>query len=116
DHLDFAGRGALPGGQRQPVRRFLSPLSKQAQRRSASLIAAVEKARGEERLQYGETVYLLEPNVKRSRGGLRDIQLIRWIGFARFGAVDPQTLLARGALLAEDVAVLGGAAEFLLRL
>src|SRR6185437_6151867 len=95
---------------------FFRRFQKQAQRRSASLIAAVEKARGEERLQYGETVYLLEPNVKRSRGGLRDIQLIRWIGFARFGAVDPQALLARGALLAEDVAVLGGAAEFLLRL
>ena len=33
-------------------------------------------------LQYGETVYLLEPNIKRSRGAVRDIQLIRWIGSA----------------------------------
>ncbi|HEV7224480.1 MAG TPA: [protein-PII] uridylyltransferase [Pirellulales bacterium] len=95
---------------------FFRRFQKQAQRRSAGLIAAVEKARGEERLQYGETVYLLEPNVKRSRGGLRDIQLIRWIGFARYGAADLQALLARGALLAEDEAVLAGAAEFLLRL
>ena len=37
----------------------------------------------------GETVYLLEPNVKRSPGGLRDIQLIRWVGFARYGQSDP---------------------------
>ena len=43
-------------------------------------------ARREERSQYGETVYLLEPNVKRSRGGLRDIQLLRWVGFARYGS------------------------------
>ncbi len=36
------------------------------------LIDAIEQARRAERSQYGETVYLLEPNIKRSRGGLRD--------------------------------------------
>src|SRR3954453_1754404 len=37
--------------------------------------------RRKERLEYGETVYLLEPNVKRSRGGLRDIHLMRWLWY-----------------------------------
>lgn len=92
-------------------RRFL----KQAQRRSAKLIAAVEKARNDERLQYGETVYLLQPNVKRSRGGLRDIQLLRWIGFARYGVAEPEELVKRAALAAEDETALHRAQDFLLR-
>ena len=49
-------------------------------------------------MRYGETVFLLEPNVKRSRGALRDIQLIRWIGFVRYGTADPGELHARGVL------------------
>ena len=105
----LAGGAELFGG-------FSRRFQKQAQRRSARLIAAVEKARHEERLQYGETVYLLQPNVKRSRGGLRDVQLLRWIGFARYGVADPAALAARAALPVEDEAELRRAQEFLLRL
>jgi len=36
-----------------------------ANRRWRSMVTAIERARKEERLQYGETVYLLEPNIKR---------------------------------------------------
>ena len=74
-----------------------SGFSSRCSARQSRLIAAIEKARDEERGQYGETVYLLEPNVKRSRGGLRDIQLLRWIGFVRYGATDPDGLQLRGA-------------------
>jgi [protein-PII] uridylyltransferase len=95
---------------------FYRRFRKQAQRHSAKLIAAVDKARTEERVQYGETVYLLEPNIKRSRGALRDIQLLRWVGFARFGVAEPGALREQGALLAEDEELLGRAHEYLLRL
>ena len=40
----------------------------------------------------GETVYLLEPNVKRSRGGLRDIHLLRWLWYLKAGVADPDRL------------------------
>jgi [protein-PII] uridylyltransferase len=36
--------------------------------------------------KFGETVYLLEPNVKKSKGGLRDLHLLQWAGIARFQA------------------------------
>lgn len=85
-------------------------------RRPSALMAAIESARREERAKYGETVYLLEPNVKRSRGGLRDIQLLRWIGMVRYGAPDPERLRALGALAEEDHRAIVEAAEFLLRL
>ena len=54
-------------------------------RRADRLIASIIEARRAERRRFGDTVYLLEPNVKRSRGALRDIQLVRWIGGARYG-------------------------------
>jgi len=78
--------------------------------------AMIDHARREERQQYGETVYLLEPNVKRSRGGLRDMQLLRWIGFARFGTADPNGLQLLGELPLDDRRTIRVALEFLLRL
>ena len=36
--------------------------------------------------KFGATVYLLEPNVKKSQGGLRDLHMLQWIGMARYQA------------------------------
>lgn len=43
--------------------------------------------------QYGKTVHLLEPDVKNSRGGLRDIHQVLWYSFASFGSSDLDTLV-----------------------
>ena len=40
---------------------------------------------------------MLRPNAKRSRSAIRDIQLIRWIGFARYGETDLERLVKLGA-------------------
>lgn len=80
------------------------------------MIGAVEKSRLEERAQFGETVYLLEPNVKRSPGGLRDLQLLRWVGFARYGQAEPEALRLMGVLPRDDHRAIRRATEFLLRL
>lgn len=96
--------------------KFIERFRRDANRRYSSLISAVEKARRAERQQYGEVVYLLRPNVKRSRGGLRDLQLLRWVGFARYGQVDLDRLQNMNALSPEDHRSLRKAREFLLRL
>ncbi|HET6882353.1 MAG TPA: [protein-PII] uridylyltransferase, partial [Pirellulales bacterium] len=96
--------------------RFAADFQKRSRRAAAALADKVEKSRNEERLQYGETVYLLEPNLKRSRGGLRDIQFLRWMAFARHGTSDVEALAGSGILLREDVAAIDRAREFLLRL
>lgn len=83
-------------------------------RQRRGLLTAVAKSRTEECLRYGETVYLLEPNVKRSRGGLRDVQWARWIGFIRYGISDPAELVRQGALSAGDAEIMAEAHEFLL--
>jgi [protein-PII] uridylyltransferase len=80
------------------------------------LMRAILASRNEERLRYGETVFLLEPNLKRSPGTLRDLNLLRWIGLARYGLREPRQLCERGLLGREDLEVLQRAYEFLLRL
>jgi [protein-PII] uridylyltransferase len=87
-----------------------------ARRRHRKLVSAVEAARREERSRYGETVYLLHPNVKRSRGCLRDVQLVRWIGFARYGEADLEQLMKLGLLPELDYRALYKGYQFLLRL
>jgi len=74
------------------------------------------KAREAERLQYGGTERQLEPEIKRSPGGLRDIQLVRWLGLARFGTPNLDLLRRSDALSAEDVQTLLDAQEFLQRI
>ncbi|MCA9190939.1 MAG: HD domain-containing protein [Planctomycetales bacterium] len=87
-----------------------------AKRRGRKLIAAVQDARWQERHKYGETVFLLQPNIKRSRGGLRDIQLVRWIGFARYGESDLERLCQLGHLAQEDYVAIRAGFHYLLRL
>lgn len=85
-------------------------------RQRAALERMILEARDEERTQFGETVHLLEPNIKRSRGGLRDLQLLRWLGYLRCSTTDPDGLRLRGELLYEETDVIQRTLEFLLRL
>jgi len=65
--------------------------------------------------KFGETVYLLEPNVKKSKGGLRDLHLLQWAGMARFHAPTIRELSDRGILSRADSLALTEAREFLWR-
>lgn len=48
--------------------------------------------------RYGGTLYLREPELKWGRGGLRDLDVIGWIGRARWSVTDLEDLVALGAL------------------
>lgn len=84
--------------------------------RFAAFYADCVTAREAERDQYGSTVRQLEPDIKRSPGGLRDIHLVRWVGFAHFGTADLDLLRMQGALTREDTHTLLEAHEFLMRI
>ncbi len=62
--------------------------------------------------RYGGTVYLLEPDVKLGRGGLRDLDIVRWALRARFRAGDLSDALRLGALHQAECTVLEAAREF----
>ena len=95
---------------------FISRFQRLTNKNATNLTRAIVRAREKERHEFGETVYLLRPNIKRSRGGLRDIHLIRWLGFVRFGVSDIQELLKRGGISTADTRQLMASHEFLLRL
>ncbi|MEM6473623.1 MAG: HD domain-containing protein, partial [Planctomycetota bacterium] len=80
------------------------------------VIRGLIEARREERQKWGDTNYLLTPNLKKSPGGLRDIQVIRWIGFARYGEVDLGRLRRLGALSHDDHRTICRSYDFLIRL
>jgi [protein-PII] uridylyltransferase len=63
--------------------------------------------------RFGGSLYLLEPEVKRGRGGLRDLDVAEWAARARWG---PHTdLVQTGALLPREVGELESAREMLWR-
>ena len=92
----------------------LSARLRQIVRRSPRRYAeALVEARQEEADRFGQTVSLLEPNVKRSPGGLRDVQLVRWLAVILHGAESLDDAVATGGIARSDVAVLRAAASFL---
>ncbi|MEX2171821.1 MAG: HD domain-containing protein [Pirellulales bacterium] len=95
--------------------KYRTALVAMLQRRRAPLTLAFIDARRQERLKFGETVFVLEPNVKKSRGGLRDIHLFRWLWFLKSGEADPDRLHMLGHLSKFDHRRLSSSTSFLLR-
>ena len=86
------------------------------ERELATFIDALADELRERHERFGATVYLLEPDVKLGRGGLRDLDIIRWALRARVRADDFGGALGSGALSQPEHDALEGAREFHLRL
>lgn len=63
--------------------------------------------------KYEETISNLEPNIKESPGGLRDIQMVGWVAKRHFGAQTMHDLVANGFLTEEEYQDLISSQEFL---
>lgn len=81
--------------------------------RVGSFIRDKVEERHREYAKFGETIYLLEPNIKKSKGGLRDLHLLQWVGMAKYQASTLLDLADRGILAHQDYAALVEAREFL---
>jgi [protein-PII] uridylyltransferase len=76
-------------------------------------LGALEQDTGTRHRRFGGSLYLLEPDVKQGRGGLRDLDVADWAARARWGARDEQDYVRTGALLAREVRELEDAREML---
>lgn len=66
--------------------------------------------------KYHDIDYALEPNVKTSPGGLRDIQTIAWVAKRHFGASSFQDLVDLGFLKESEMTMLNKGQQFLWKL
>jgi [protein-PII] uridylyltransferase len=83
--------------------------------RASTFIDDCITARERERSENGSAVKQLEPDVKRSPGGLRELHLLRWVGYSRFAATEVDLLRLQGALSRDEARTLLTAYEFLER-
>ena len=69
--------------------------------------------RAERHKRQGGQRYVLEPNVKEAKGGLRDLQTLYWIGKYLHRVPSSEGLVAAGLLTAEEYALFQRAENFL---
>ncbi len=69
--------------------------------------------RAERHARHGGSRYLLEPNVKEGKGGLRDLQTLFWIAKYLTGAQTPADLVALGMFTPEEYRIFAEAEAFL---
>jgi [protein-PII] uridylyltransferase len=63
--------------------------------------------------KFADTEYNLEPNVKSSPGGLRDLQIIGWIAERHFGVVSLEKITSSEFLNAEEMDILSRGRNFM---
>ncbi len=69
---------------------------------TAQFVAAKLAERDERHLRLGDSRYVVEPNVKDGKGGLRDLHTLYWIGKYVHGVARPADLVPAGLLTATE--------------
>jgi [protein-PII] uridylyltransferase len=72
----------------------------------------LEEEVSERHRRFGDSVYLLEPDVKNGAGGLRDLDIALWAARARWRTADLIDLLKVGVLVAREAEEMRAAADF----
>ena len=64
----------------------------------------------------GDSQYLLEPNIKEGKGGLRDIHIIKWIIYFTYKVRKQEEYLEKGIMNKEDYNIFLNAENFLVNI
>jgi [protein-PII] uridylyltransferase len=107
EHRFLAGNAALAAELRDWLRGELFAGT------GPQFIEAKLAERAERHRKQGGQRYVLEPNVKEGKGGLRDLQTLYWIGKYLHGAETAADLVAHGLFSAEEHEVFARAENFL---
>ncbi len=72
-------------GEREIFTKFRAAFGDFMKSRVLEFLTAKEAEREARHRRYGESAFLLEPNIKEGRGGLRDLQTLLWMARASLG-------------------------------
>ncbi len=100
-------------GEKALFREFRARFARQAVS-APGFVEAKLAERGERHRRMGDSRYVLEPNVKNGKGGLRDLHTMFWIAKALYGVDDAQGLVRHGVLTDAEAASFDRARRFLL--
>jgi len=81
-----------------------------------SFVEAKLAERDQRHQRMGDSRYVVEPNIKEGKGGLRDLHTLYWIAKYLYRVNDLGELVQRGLLTADEHRVFAKAQEFLWRL
>ena len=118
---DLASRTSMQAarvlaGDNRLFRALQQTLRREVYRRDyPEFLAQMLAERDERYRRHGGSVYLQEPNVKESAGGLRDVHTAIWLASARFGARTLRELEDKGHLTAKERTATDAALTFLWR-
>jgi [protein-PII] uridylyltransferase len=76
-------------------------------------VEAKLRERDERHVHQGETRYLVEPNIKEGKGGLRDLQTLYWIGKYLYHVYDAAALVQNAVFTKDEYKVFTKAEAFL---
>ena len=81
--------------------------------RGQDFVEAKLAERDARHLRQGESRYLVEPNIKEGKGGLRDLQTLYWIGKYLYHVEDAADLVQHGVFTKEEYKTFQNAESFL---
>ena len=79
----------------------------------AEYVDAKMKERDDRHLRLGDSRYVLEPNIKDGKGGLRDLHTLIWIAKYLYKTGEPDALSKQGVLQPEEARSFSKSREFL---
>jgi [protein-PII] uridylyltransferase len=80
---------------------------------AAGFVQAKIEERDQRHSRLGDSRYVLEPNIKDGKGGLRDLHTLGWIARFTYGVRDLQGLVAKGVLTGREARRFTKAERFL---
>jgi [protein-PII] uridylyltransferase len=101
-------------GNRALFDEMVARFDKQVAQGTAAEFVAAKLAEREERIRrMGESRYLVEPNVKDGKGGLRDLHTLFWIAKYVYRVREPEELIERGVFDKEEYRLFQRCEKFL---
>lgn len=95
---------------------FRETMARELLKRNAGRFFREKVAESKERhRKFGDSVYVVEPQLKEGEGGLRDIHTAMWLAKVKYVVHDLSELMAKGVLSARDHAEIVAAQDFLWR-